>query len=292
MFKRFQKIADLSKAGFASDHLQGKHYEAIGRLLVAVSEHVDGRLNVLLQVAIGTPLPERAYALAGEMRIPEVVGAIKRLVAAHSTNDKSIRAIDDVFMEAETLRQARDVVAHKSVWAKGDTLSFHNAFVARSEQRVEVQYFTIAELGEFAEYAVRLGYRITALIPLVAPKPVTTSQRLALATIHSTVLLTAASEIIKSGKLSKEKIKKIRAVADSSHAAMVRFRDLAMDIPSEAHDAEQRAHDGLIEFLMCLTGIAAPEPPTLLEIPARLQTNNRRREAPQSPRRPPSSSPA
>jgi hypothetical protein len=50
-----------------------------------------------------------------------------------------------------------------------DKLAFHNALLARTEDALKTEVFSLGELEEFAQYARRLGWRIAQLFSAHRP---------------------------------------------------------------------------------------------------------------------------
>jgi len=283
-----QTLTDLNKAGFKPlSEEKSKHYAAIGRLMMVVSNEVDAKLNGLLQTMLGGD-EISSRAVVGEMRIPDVMAAIRRIATARALGKDTIDKMEAVFSEITSLRQARDVIAHKAIWAKGNKMAFHNALIAKTESAIEIIYFTINELNEFSRYAKLLGFRVQLLMPLLVTLPKSSAQNAFLLLISQHLITLAASAKLKmTPNISKARLLDLQNASEKSHLAVKALTEFARPLDPKFGEAQRAASDALVGFATVLTQLDAPELETLLEIPERLRPKRQRQEIarPQRPRR-------
>ena len=276
MLKAIDTILELSNAGFRPlSEAKPRHFAAIGRFIIAVSNEIDVRLNECLQGQIEASDDAVTRIVVGEMRTGDVMAAIKRIIHSRSPDSKLCTELEELFKEINTLRQNRDIVAHRICQVSRNRLAFHNASLAKTDAAIEVTIFSIREIDEFVEYAKRLGFRIIALQAKLIPAYLSPAKQayltLALHDLHQQAIV----ELIKIGKIKGNKAIEIRTINRTAHEAINAYVASARRVDVEFGDLQKAARSALSNLFAALTSLDAPDVPALHEIPSRLRKTDR-----------------
>lgn len=276
MLKAIETWGDLTKEGFRPIDDAGKpeHFEAIGKFIISVSNNIDGPLNSCLRVQIGSHEEAITRIVVGEMRIGDIIAALRRIATVRKLDENFLQDMEELFSEISLLRHVRDLTAHKTCLVNGDKIAFHNAFLAKTDSAIEVDIYTTADIHEFSGYAKRLGYRVLRLLEILVPIPQPPLNQAALILAGYGLLLQVAVAIRKSGKFKREKIVRLQELDKSAHAAVKAYTDAMRKIDPKLAELQRAASASIGEFTVAIATIEVDES-SLREIPLRLRNEHR-----------------
>jgi hypothetical protein len=289
MLKQIRTMTDLAKDGFTPiGETHTEHFAAIGKFILSNSG-IDSQLNAILQTLLNGDY-DAGRVLVGEMRTGDLISGIRHIAATKKLEDNVAREMESLFSEISRLKSARDDLAHRACLVKDDKLAFHNAMVAKTDEGIAVNQYSITELNEFSRYAASLDRRLRLLLPSLLPRDQTVIQ----AFVAMAILLglqTAALKLVENPDTSKEEKDKLKAVTLTAANATTAYSDAARKLDAKFADLKLAANKALMELANCLIERVIPADLASLEIPARLRNKHRsRRKSAQERRRQPPSS--
>jgi hypothetical protein len=277
MIKAIDTLVGLAKDGFRSmESATVEHFSSVGRFLLAVGS-MDAQLNSLLQSLVNAEYAA-CRALVGEMRIGDIIQAIRRIALAKNTDKSVISTMDSLFSEINVLRSARDDIAHKIMMVDDTRMAFHNASVAKDDYSIEVAIYSIDEFIEFSKYAVRLNHRILLLRNSLITERESVLYRSYLTTVGLTILLQTATAIIKKPDIGLDKIKAIKLAAAAASPALDAYNAVASSADKSTSKLELEAVKAIHELFIQITQATSSEDLSSLDIPLRLRKPDRRRK--------------
>jgi hypothetical protein len=152
------------------------HFAAVGRVVTAFNG-IDVILNIILRAQLGVET-KIGRAVIGGMRTGDMLSAIRRLAKAQGKDGAWLAEYERVRKDIQTFKDIRDDVAHK-IWAVADRqMRFSNSYVARDDDGIETEIYSIDDLNALARYAARLSEEMLNLFPGTAtPLDGTTTPR-------------------------------------------------------------------------------------------------------------------
>jgi hypothetical protein len=274
MFKSVDTVIGLTKAGFqpVATAAKSRHFATIGDFIVTVGTEIDARLKSCLLQQIGSDEETLARAIVGDMRVGDVVGALRRIAESRSPSAQYLESLNKLFTEIANLRRERNVVAHQTCMVYRNKLAFHNASYARTDAAIEVNIHTVSDLKQMTLYARRLGYRILKVFSVLPrAKTIPAPNKAAVTLLLSTLLSHSVIALVRTKTLSKEKLSQLKAASDETHRATKAYVDVARHADPTLHNLQTKASEKIDNFLTAILLANAPDGPELFEIPARLK---------------------
>jgi hypothetical protein len=257
MLKQLTTMADLVKDGFepiGDAHVE--HFAAIGRFILSNSG-IDAQLHSMLQTLLNGDY-DAGRVLVGEMRTGDLISGIRHITAQQKLAANVMSEIEVLFSGISRLKAARDDLAHRACVVKGDALAFHNVLRAKTDNRIQVNYYSIAELNEFSRYAGSIDFRLRLLLPSLVPRDQTLNNALLTMAIL-TALLTVAMKVERSPDASKKGKDKLWLAGNAAIEANNAYTEAARKLEFKFADLKLASDKALIELANCLAQCGLPD---------------------------------
>ena len=280
MLKSLNTLVELNAAGFRSlAQAKPRHFAAIGRFIVAMSNWIDVPLNSCLQAQLDLAEDGIARILIGGMSVGDVIGAIRRIVALRYPDSTLLVELNELFNEIEVLREHRNNVVHRTCMVCRNRLAFHNALYAKTESALDVRIYSLRDLAEFELYAQRLVYRLTEIQNRLVPNNIPIPTQAYLAKAINVAQLTTIIKMIDGDEIKDvDDLKRLQALAEKATTSVAAYADIAIAIAPDFEELKKAALGDTQELSAALKLLKAPSGAALRDIPLRLQKNGRTRQ--------------